>query len=105
MMDTLVQFQDNGETVLLSKCQMHTTRLRGVHYAAPNTAALAVSVLKFISSSLSTITKTRLYNVYPLKPNFYIVKLGFTGVYIIFLISAQKHRLWVLVRTASARRF
>ena len=27
----------------------------------------------------------------PLKPHFYIVKLGFTGVYIIFLISAQKH--------------
>ena len=41
----------------------------------------------------------------PLKPHFYIVKLGFTGVYIIFLISAQKHRLWVLVRTASLRRF
>ena len=36
----------------------------------------------------------------PLNPHFYIVKLGFTGVYIIFLISAQKHRLWVLVRTA-----
>ena len=35
------------------------------------------------------ITKTRLYNVDPLKPHFYIVKLGFTGVYIIFLISAQ----------------
>ena len=34
------------------------------------------------------------------KPRFYIVKLGFTGVYIIFLIFAQKHRLWVLVRTA-----
>ena len=46
------------------------------------------------------ITKTYLYNFYPLKPHFYIVKLGFTGVYIIFLISAQKHRLWVLVRTA-----
>ena len=25
----------------------------------------------------------------PLKPHFYIVKLGFTGVYIIFLIFAQ----------------
>ena len=25
----------------------------------------------------------------PLKPHFYIVKLGFTGLYIIFLISAQ----------------
>ena len=32
------------------------------------------------------ITKTRLYNSDPLKPHFYIVKLGFTGVYIIFLI-------------------
>ena len=31
--------------------------------------------------------------------------LGFTGVYIIFLISTQKHGLWVLVRTASPRRF
>ena len=35
------------------------------------------------------ITKTCLYNVDPLKPHFYTVKLGFTGVYIIFLISAQ----------------
>ena len=41
----------------------------------------------------------------PLNPHSYIVKLGFTEVYIIFLISALKHRLWVLVRTASARRF
>ena len=39
------------------------------------------------------ITKTYLYNFDPLKPHFYIVKLGFTGVYIIFVISAQKHRL------------
>ena len=43
-------------------------------------------------------------NVYPLTPHFYIVKLGLTGVYI-FLIFALKHRLWVLVRTASLRRF
>ena len=49
------------------------------------------------------ITKTCLYNFDLLKPNFYIVKLGFTGVYIIFLISAQKHRLWILVRTVSVR--
>ena len=46
------------------------------------------------------ITNTCLYNFDPLKPHFYIVKLRFTGVYIIFLISAQKHRLWVFVRTA-----
>ena len=35
------------------------------------------------------ITETRLYNFDPLKPHFYIVKLGFTGVYIIFHTSAQ----------------
>ena len=37
----------------------------------------------------TVITKTYLYNFDPLKPHFYIVKLGFTGVYIIFHISAQ----------------
>ena len=40
------------------------------------------------------ITKTCLYNFDPLKAHIYIVKLGFTGVQIIFLISARKHRLW-----------
>ena len=45
---------------------------------------------------MKNITKTYLYNFDPLKPHFYIVKLRLTGVYIIFLISAQKHRLWVL---------
>ena len=35
------------------------------------------------------ITKIYLYNFDPLKNHFYIVKLGFTGVDIIFLISAQ----------------
>ena len=37
----------------------------------------------------SLITKTCPYNFDPLKPHCCIVKLGFTGVYIIFLISAQ----------------
>ena len=55
--------------------------------------------------TVANITKTCLCNFDPLKPHFYIVKLGFIGVYIIVLISARKHRLWVLVRTASARRF
>ena len=36
------------------------------------------------------ITKTCLYNFDPLKPYFYIAKLGFTGVYIIVFISAKK---------------
>ena len=35
------------------------------------------------------ITKTCLYSFDPLKPHLYLIKVGFTGVYIIFLISAQ----------------
>ena len=35
------------------------------------------------------ITKTCLYNFDPLKLHFYTSKIGFTGVNIIFLISAQ----------------
>ena len=62
-------------------------------------------MLSLASSQCLCITKTCLYNFDPLKPHFSIVKLGFTGVYIIFLTSAQKHRLWVLVGTASSRRF
>ena len=58
-------------------------------------------ILKMFEPLKFFITKTYLYNFDPLKPHVYIVKLGFIGVYIIFLISAQKHRLWVFVRTAS----
>ena len=62
-------------------------------------------LLRWRIAAFCLITKTCLYNFDPLKPHFYIVKLGFTEVYIIFLISAQNYRLWVLVRTASPRRF
>ena len=63
------------------------------------THSVSLSQSLFLSLSLSgdlfcidvviLITKTCLYNIDPLKPHFYMVKLGFTGVYIIFLISAQ----------------
>ena len=46
-------------------------------------------VVNIVLPRTHSITKTRLYNFDPLKPHFYVVKLGFTGVYIIFLISAQ----------------
>ena len=45
--------------------------------------------------------KTCHYNFDLFQPHFHKVKLGFTGVYIIFLISAQKHRLWVLKENQS----
>ena len=44
---------------------------------------------KDYSVHITLITNTCLYNFDPLKPHCYIVKLGFTGVYIIFHISAQ----------------
>ena len=45
---------------------------------------------KNLYAGLLNITKTRLYNLTPLKPFFYIVKLRFTKVYIIFLILIKK---------------
>ena len=39
-----------------------------------------------INGFILHITKTCLYKFDPLKAHFYIVKLGFTGIYFIFLI-------------------
>ena len=51
---------------------------------------LRVVALVKHSKFVIMIQQTHLYNFDPHKPHLYIVKLGFTGVYIIFLISAQK---------------
>ena len=61
-------------------------------------------ILAVCTALVFSITKTSPCNEHPLTPHFYIVKLGFTGV-CFFLIFAPKHRLWVLIRTASMRRF
>ena len=53
-----------------------------------NPLILLARIRNYIHTN-SSITKTCLYNFDPLRPHFYIVKLGFTGVYIIFLIFAQ----------------
>ena len=74
-------------------------------YEPPNVQVLSESNRQMVLLPKKVTTKTRLYNFDPLKPHFYIVKLGFTGVYIIFLILLNEHRLWVLVRTASLRQF
>ena len=91
---------------------MEQTMLKQAPHIKPTTHSRSVEkstwgglcLNKFYARETS-ITKTCLYNFDPLKTNFYIVKLGFTGAIIIFLVSAQKYRLWVLVRTASTRRF
>ena len=48
-------------------------------------------IIKFYQfASWSGITKLYLYNFDPLKPHFYMVKLGFTGVDIIFSYFCSK---------------
>ena len=58
------------------------------HWMINSTGPDQLASLEAIWSE-STITRTYLYYFDPLKPHFYIVKLGFTGVCFIFLISAQ----------------
>ena len=71
------------------------------HVFSINKSATALN-LTISTFHMINITKTRLYNFDPIKPHFYI---GLQEYTLFFLISTQKHRLWVLVKTASARRF
>ena len=48
----------------------------------------------YICPKIQTSQKHAYIILTPLNPTFFIVKLGFTGEYIIFLIFAKKHRLW-----------
>ena len=43
----------------------------------------------FVSFASESIRKTCPCNGYPLKPHFYIVKLGYAGVYLFFLFLLQ----------------
>ena len=59
------------------------------------------------SSSGTTHTKETSHHVNKRvwKPHFINGNMGFTWVNIIFLISTQKHRLWLLVRTVPMKGF
>ena len=82
---------DSLNALLYSKTGVY----RGKHYFSYFCSKTSIVVLvRMQKICFGCITRTRLYNFDLLKPHFYIVKLGFTGVNIIFLISAQKHRLW-----------
>ena len=60
------------------------------HFGWPMMQSFFMRTTKTLTSLCGcTITKTCPYYFDPLKPYIYIVKLGFTGVYIIFLISPQ----------------
>ena len=77
-----------SETSYLSRGTAFPTRLRGC--AGWSEFSLGPrAILYECCAPTHLIMKTCLYNFDPLKPHFYIVKLGFTGVYIIFHISAQ----------------
>ena len=78
-------FLKNKKNIVWCSCDCYCFVIAPKHF---------LKVLARIASSGSIqfgkpIMETCLYNFDPLKPQFYIVKLGFTGVYIIFLISAQ----------------
>ena len=61
----------------------------GIHSKRVNILYVFTALKCSNNNQSKSITKTCPYNFYPLKPHFYILKLGFTGVYIIALICAQ----------------
>ena len=80
----LPRFKKGSCQLLAKECaQVQINHKMSIRFSGKNKKNISICCL------LKTITKTYLYNFDPLKPHFYIVKLGFTGVYIIFLTSAQ----------------
>ena len=90
------KFSDkNSDILYISFSKLRLLAL--VRTASTNNLRFWAEIRKIMYTSVNAnfsiyITKTNLYNFEPLKPHFYIVKLGFTGVYNVFLISAKKHR-------------
>ena len=81
-------------------------------YHSLSLSIFSVSPINFYVTEFSAPIRARLpsrkytyISLTPLNPTFIYIKLGFTGVYIIFSYFCSKHRLWVFVRTASPRRF
>ena len=73
-------------------CKLKTTEIHECALIGICEVIRSNTVISFLLSPQKhnyVITKTYLYNFDPLKSHFYIVKLGFTGVYIIFLISVK----------------
>ena len=104
---TLSRNQGQGNTQVCKGKQSNCLPLRFFYafdICLDLSGTLMVPPFAMTSSLRQFITKTYLYNFDPLKPHFYIVKLGFAGV-CYFSYFCSKHGLWVLVRTASPRRF
>ena len=78
-----IQVPSNFDRSEVLTRHMHPFAFRHIHTYA------SYCLYSFYPAVIPSITKTYLFNFDPLKPHFYIVKLGFTGIYIIFLISAQ----------------
>ena len=58
-------------------------------YQDQNSLRKFTASLNSLHTTVSVITKTCPCNVYPLKPHFYIAKLGYAGVYLFFLFLLQ----------------
>ena len=77
---------------------MKKIKITPIHFLVLCTYDFCISLLwiylyvqsNFNHSNIFGITKIYLYNFDPLKPHFYIIKLAFIGVYIIFFLFLLK---------------
>ena len=67
----------------------HRQQVTFVHVSHISQLSFSINLNRTSIGRVGPVTKTRIYNFDPLKPHFYIMKLGSIGVYIIFLISAK----------------
>ena len=83
-------FKPKSTDIFVISPQTHMLWVLGTFFQPKSTCIFIISPQKkMLWVVIKSIMKTCLYNIDPLKPHYYRVKLGFTGVYTIFLISAQ----------------
>ena len=79
------------------------TILKADNFSSSASCLLSSRPSPFWKCVYSTSRKHPYIILTPSNPTFYIVKLWFTGLYIIFSYFCSNHRLWLLVRTVSPR--
>ena len=78
-----------GQVCSVVEHARYKTEVQNCRKLCTTTAHQVHKKRQILSLPFCTNTKTCPYNVYPLKPHFYIAKLGYAGVYLFFLFLLQ----------------
>ena len=99
-------YNETKETLFSTECHrpnMYTVLYN--EYQLTRSIAYISNKAQILHNDIKSSRKHAYIMFTPYIPFLYSISGVYSGIHYFFLISAQKHRLWVLVRTASPKRF